>query len=106
MQDVDGDFIVDMLLTCKYVTSMSKMIQIRNVPDEIHRKLKIRAVEEGITLSDLLGREARQLAERPTLGQMRARLLRRETGFEIKHRLLRYDGLPITPEWMVKQLES
>ncbi len=67
-----------MLLTCKYVISMSKMIQIRNVPDEIHRKLKIRAVEEGITLSDLLAREARQLAERPTLGQMRARLLRRE----------------------------
>ena len=57
---------------------MSKMIQIRNVPDEIHRKLKIRAVEEGMTLSDLLAREARQLAERPTLGQMRARLLRRE----------------------------
>jgi antitoxin FitA len=57
---------------------MSKMIQIRNVPDEVHRKLKLRAVEEGVTLSDLLAREARQLAERPTLAQMRARLLRRE----------------------------
>ena len=66
-----------MLPTCKYVTYMSKMIQIRIVPDEIHRRLKIRAVEEGLTLSDLLAREARQLAERPTLGQMRARLLRR-----------------------------
>ncbi len=54
------------------------MIQIRNVPDEIHRKLKMRAAEEGVTLSDLLAREARQLAERPTLAQMRARLLRRE----------------------------
>jgi len=31
-----------------------------------------------VTLSDLLAREARQLAERPTLAQMRARLLRRE----------------------------
>jgi plasmid stability protein len=69
---------MDMLSTCKYVTRMSKMIQIRNVPDAIHRKLKIRAVEEGMTLSDLLAREARQLAERPTLGQMRSRLLRRE----------------------------
>jgi antitoxin FitA len=57
---------------------MSKMIQIRNVPDEVHRKLKMRAVEEGTTLSDLLAREARQLAERPTFAQMRARLLRRE----------------------------
>jgi len=57
---------------------MSKMIQIRNVPDEVHKKLKMRALEEGLTLSDLLAREARQLAERPTLAQMRARLLRRE----------------------------
>ena len=57
---------------------MSKMIQIRNVPDEVHRKLKLRAVEEGVTLSDLLAREARLLAERPTLEQLRARLLRRE----------------------------
>jgi len=57
---------------------MSRMIQIRNVPDEVHRKLKVRAAEEGLTLSDLLGREARQLAERPTLAQLRARLALRE----------------------------
>jgi hypothetical protein len=38
----------------------------------------MRALEEGLTLSDLLVREARQLAERPTLVQMRARLQRRE----------------------------
>lgn len=55
---------------------MGKMIQIRNVPAEVHRRLKIRAAEEGITLSDLLGREARELAERPTLGEMRRRLTR------------------------------
>ena len=67
-----------MRIACEYVGSMSKMIQIRNVPDEVHRKLKLRAVEEGMTLSDLLAREARQLVERPTLAQMRARLLRRE----------------------------
>jgi plasmid stability protein len=57
---------------------MSKMIQIRNVPDDVHKRLKLRAVEEGLTLSDLLAREARQLAERPSLAQMRARLMRRE----------------------------
>ncbi len=55
---------------------MSKMIQIRNVPDEVHRRLKIRAAEEGLTLSDLLAREARGLAERPTLGEMLKRLTR------------------------------
>jgi len=54
---------------------MARMIQIRNVPDEIHRKLKVRAAKEGITLSELLAREARRLAEQPTLDEMRERLL-------------------------------
>jgi plasmid stability protein len=53
------------------------MIQIRNVPDEVHRKLKIRAIREGVTLSELLAREARRLAEQPTLEEMRERLLSR-----------------------------
>lgn len=66
-----------MCTACDYMNDMSKMIQIRNVPDELHKKLKIRAVEEGMTLSDLLAREARQLAERPTFAQMRARLASR-----------------------------
>jgi 2-oxoglutarate/2-oxoacid ferredoxin oxidoreductase subunit alpha len=35
-----------------------------------------------------------------------ARLLRRETGFEIRRTLLRYDGLPITPEWIVERLNG
>lgn len=56
---------------------MSRMIQIRNVPDEVHRKLKIRAAREGLTLSDLLAREARRLAEQPTVEEMRERLLSR-----------------------------
>jgi plasmid stability protein len=67
-----------MHIACEYVASMSKMIQIRNVPDDVHKRLKMRALEEGVSLSDLLAREARQLAERPSLAQMRARLARRE----------------------------
>jgi plasmid stability protein len=39
------------------VEDMSKMIQIRNVPDEMHRMLKMRAAAEGISLSDLIKRE-------------------------------------------------
>jgi len=39
------------------VDDMSKMIQIRNVPDELHRMLKARAAAEGISLSDLIKRE-------------------------------------------------
>jgi antitoxin FitA len=45
---------------------MSKMIQLRNVPDELHRKLKARAASAGMTLSDFLIREARIIAERLT----------------------------------------
>ena len=53
------------------------MIQIRNVPDDVHRKLEVRAAKEGITLSELFAREARRLAEQPTAEEMRDRLLSR-----------------------------
>jgi plasmid stability protein len=53
---------------------MSKMVQIRNVPDVLHRKLKVRAVESGQTLSDYLLRELERLAARPTREDMLARL--------------------------------
>ena len=56
---------------------MSKMIQLRNVPDVLHRKLKSRAAEEGLSLSDFLTREARKIAERPTMAEMRERLAAR-----------------------------
>ncbi len=41
---------------------MSKMIQIRNVPDEVHQALKIRAAKEGMSLSDFLRREVTRVA--------------------------------------------
>ena len=53
---------------------MSKMIQLRNVPDALHRRLKACAASEGLTLSDFLTREARKIAERPTEEEMRCRL--------------------------------
>jgi len=56
---------------------MAKMIQIRNVPEEVHRKLKVRAAKEGVTLSELLAREARRLADQPSLEELRERLLSR-----------------------------
>ncbi|MGH2854226.1 MAG: FitA-like ribbon-helix-helix domain-containing protein [Solirubrobacteraceae bacterium] len=46
---------------------MSRMIQIRNVPEEVHRDLKARAARTGMTLSDFLLAELRQLAVRPTM---------------------------------------
>jgi antitoxin FitA len=57
---------------------MSKMIQIRNVPDEVHRALKVRAAREGMSLSDYLLREITKVAERPTLEEFFSRVRRRE----------------------------
>ncbi|MEO8716570.1 MAG: hypothetical protein ABI369_16315 [Acetobacteraceae bacterium] len=56
---------------------MTAMIQIRNVPDALHRQLKSRAALVGMSLSDYLLSEIRQVAERPTRDELRARLERR-----------------------------
>jgi plasmid stability protein len=56
---------------------MGKMIQIRNVPDTLHRRLKSLAAVAGMSLSDYLLREVRDVAGRPTMEEMRARLQRR-----------------------------
>lgn len=53
---------------------MSVMIQIRNVPAALHRKLKSRAALAGMSLSDYLLDEVRRVAERPTLEEMLKRL--------------------------------
>ena len=65
-----------MCCTCFYDLRMSKMIQIRNVPDLLHRKLKSRAALAGMSLSDYLLAEVRSIAAQPTLEEMRARLAR------------------------------
>ena len=57
---------------------MSKMIQLRNVPDTLHRQLKARAAMAGMSLSDYLIAEIKEIAERPTLAEMRDRLRHRE----------------------------
>jgi antitoxin FitA len=46
---------------------MSKMIQLRSVPDELHRTLKVRAAKAGMTLSDYLLSKIEQIAERRPL---------------------------------------
>ena len=53
------------------------MIQIRNVPDDIHGRLKARAALEGISLSDYLLREVRRLTELPSPAELRSRLRQR-----------------------------
>lgn len=53
---------------------MSVMIQIRNVPEGLHRLLKSRAALAGLSLSDYLLDEIRRVAEKPSPDELRARL--------------------------------
>ena len=56
---------------------MSKMIQVRNVPDSVHRVLKAQAALTGMSLSDFLLAEIRRVAERPSIAELRERVRRR-----------------------------
>ncbi len=60
--------------TCITVSHMSAMIQIRHVPDTLHREFKSRAALAGMSLSDYLLAELRLIAEVPTKEEMRARI--------------------------------
>ena len=56
----------------------SKTIQIRNVPDELHRTLKVRAAKAVMTLSDYLLSEIKKAAEEPTMCEWLKRVRSRE----------------------------
>lgn len=55
---------------------MFKMIQIRNVPDTVHRRLKARAAHLGLSMSDYVLREIERLLEKPTREDLLARIAR------------------------------
>ena len=57
---------------------MSKMIQLRNGPEGLHRNLKARAAMAGMSLSDYLLMEIKEIAERPTLAELREQLHQRK----------------------------
>ena len=69
---------VDMFSTCKYADRMPVMVQIRNVPSDLHRELKARAALEGMSLSDYLLRELRHALDRPTLDEIPKQLSSRQ----------------------------
>lgn len=57
---------------------MTKMIQIRNVPDDLHRRLKERAAKAGMSLSEYLLSEMEQVAEKPSLHEWLETVRQRE----------------------------
>ncbi len=64
---------IDMSATRLNVVHMSKMIQVRNVPDAVHRILKTRAAAEGLSLSDYVKRDLEELATQATIEEVFAR---------------------------------
>ena len=54
------------------------MIQIRNVPDDLHRTLKMRAAAEGMSLSDYIKRELDDGVRRPSFEEVDARVRARK----------------------------
>jgi plasmid stability protein len=77
---------IDMSATPTNVLHMPKMIQVRNVPDDVHRALKASALAEGMSLSDFIKRELATIATQASFEEIDARIrargpsgLRRET---------------------------
>jgi antitoxin FitA len=74
MPCMTGSLAADMSYTPSNVVHMSKMIQVRNVPDELHLALKERALAEGISLSDFIKRELGEIATQASFEEIDARI--------------------------------
>lgn len=60
-----------------YALSVAKTIQVRDVPDDVHQRLTIRASEERRSLSEMVRAEIVEIARRPTMSEMLDRLASR-----------------------------
>ncbi|HEU4598415.1 MAG TPA: toxin-antitoxin system HicB family antitoxin [Solirubrobacterales bacterium] len=69
--------VLDMSGALVNVQNMSKMIQIRNVPDDLHKELKMRAAAAGMSMSDYIKRELSGGARKSTISEIAARTRRR-----------------------------
>ncbi|MGL5818302.1 MAG: FitA-like ribbon-helix-helix domain-containing protein [Phycicoccus sp.] len=57
---------------------MTRMLQVRDVPDDVHATLRKRASAAGMSLSDFTRQELARLARRPTLADLLDRAARRD----------------------------
>lgn len=55
-------------------------VLVRDVPDDVHSQLQLRADQRGQSLQQYLAGELRRLAERPTMDEVLARIARRRGG--------------------------
>ncbi|HET8815422.1 MAG TPA: hypothetical protein VFM51_10760 [Solirubrobacterales bacterium] len=72
--------ILDMSGARVNVLNMSKMIQIRNVPDDLHRELKMRAAAAGMSMSDYIKRELSRKSRKSTIKEIYERSQGRSAG--------------------------
>jgi antitoxin FitA len=72
--------VIDMSAARVNVEHMSKMIQIRNVPDDLHRELKVRAAVAGMSMSDYIKRELSRRGRKSTIKEIYARSQGRSAG--------------------------
>lgn len=66
--------------TAAYAGSVSKNLQIRNVPDDVHATIRARAAAAGLSVSDYLLRQITEIAERPTVAEVLERARQRSGG--------------------------
>jgi plasmid stability protein len=57
---------------------MGRLVQIRDVPEDVHRTLKARAAHRGTSLSEYIRSELERVAESPTPDELLVRLRSRE----------------------------
>lgn len=69
-----------MCMQCMHGASIDSMatVQIRNVPEEIHRRLKVEAAESGQSLNEYLLWRLMEIADRPTIPELARRIRERE----------------------------
>ncbi|MDE3113894.1 MAG: hypothetical protein KGK34_13210 [Chloroflexota bacterium] len=72
---------------------MGRLVQVRDVPEVVHRTLKARAAQSGVSLSEYLRVELTRLASLPTPDEVRARL----------DRLPRRPEPRVSPEEIIRQ---
>lgn len=65
-----------------YYRLMPKTLQIRDLDDEVYQALRRHAGQAGVSVPELLRREATRLAARPTVEEWLARTSRRPSGID------------------------
>lgn len=54
-------------MQCMYAACMSKTVQVRDLPDDVHEVIRTRAAAAGMSLAEYLRREITSLSRRPLL---------------------------------------